>query len=161
MRTKLFLTAAVIIMAVLPVSAQQKEWKLADCIDYALNENIQVRKADVSASVGEINLQQAKDNRWPDLSASAGESLGWQQITDVNDVSLLEGSSRTSLSVGSSVNLFNGFQAQNEIRQAELNYKGLQYSTEETKEERHTEYNECLSAGALCRGTGDQQPQPG
>ena len=103
MRKKLFITAAGIIMAVLPVSAQQKEWALAECIDYALNENIQVRKAGVTASVGEINLQQAKDNRWPNLSASAGESLGWQQITDVNDVSLLEGSSRTSLSVGSSV----------------------------------------------------------
>jgi outer membrane protein len=134
MRTKLFITAAVIIMAVLPVSAQQKEWTLTECIDYALNENIQVRKAGVSASVGEINLQQAKDNRWPNLNASAGESLGWQQITDVNDVSLLEGSSRTSLSVGSSVSLFNGFQVQNDIKQAELNYKGLQYSTEETKE---------------------------
>lgn len=134
MRTKLFITAAGILLTVLPVSAQQKEWTLAECIAYALNENIQVRKAGVSASVGEINLQQAKDNRWPNLSASAGESLGWQQITDVNDVSVLEGSSRTSLSVGSSVNLFNGFQVQNNIRQAELNSKGLQYSTEETKE---------------------------
>ncbi len=30
--------------------------------------------------------------------------------------------------------LFSGFQARNEIRQAELNYQGLQYSTEETRE---------------------------
>jgi outer membrane protein len=85
MRTKLFIMTAGIILAVLPVSAQQqKEWTLAQCIDYALNENIQVRKAGVTASVGEINLQQAKDNRWPNLSASAGENLGWQDI-DVND----------------------------------------------------------------------------
>jgi outer membrane protein len=134
MRTKGFITAAAIILAVLPASAQQKDWTLTECIDHALNENIQVRKAGISASVGEINLQQAKDNRWPNLSASAGESLGWQQITDVNNVSVLEGSSRTSFSAGSSVKLFNGFQVQNEIKQADLTYKGLQYSTEETKE---------------------------
>jgi outer membrane protein len=134
MRTKLFITAAGILLSVLPVSAQQKEWALAECIEYALNENIQVRKAGVSSSVGEINLQQAKDDRWPSLSASAGESLGWQQNTDENDVNVLEGSSRTSFSVGSSVSLFNGFQVQNGIRQAELNYKGLQYNAEETKE---------------------------
>ena len=126
--------AAGIILAVLPVSAQQNEWSLARCIDYALNENLQVRKAGVTASIGEISLQQAKDNRWPNLSASAGESMGWQRIPDGNNDRVLKGSSRTSLSVGSNVSLFNGFQAQNNIKQAELNYKGLQYSAEETKE---------------------------
>ena len=131
---RIIVTALGCLLGAVSIQAQQKEWTLSQCIEYALNENIQVRKAGVSASVGEINLQQAKDNRWPNLNASAGESLGWQQITDVNDVSVLEGSSRSSLSVGSSVSLFNGFQVQNDIRQAELNYKGLQYSTAETKE---------------------------
>ena len=73
--------AAGIILAVLPVSAQQNEWSLARCIDYALNENLQVRKAGVTASIGEISLQQAKDNLLPSLSASLGENLGWQNVT--------------------------------------------------------------------------------
>jgi outer membrane protein len=134
MRLKGFITAAVIILSGLPVSAQQKQWTLTECIDHALNANIQVRKADVSTGVGEINLQQAKDNQWPNLSASAGENLGWKQITSNTGTSIFEGSSRTSFSAGSNVALFNGFRVKNEIRQAELNYKGLQYSTEETKE---------------------------
>ncbi len=74
---KIFTAMTVYLMVVLTVSAQQKQWTLTECIDYALNENIQVRKADVSVSVGEISLQQAKDNRWPSLNASLGESLGW------------------------------------------------------------------------------------
>jgi outer membrane protein len=134
MRIKELLTAAVIILAGLPASAQQKQWTLTECIDHALNENIQVRKADVSAGVGEINLQQAKDNRWPDLSASAGENMGWKQIVDNAGTSILTGSSRVSLSAGSNVTLFNGFKVKNEIKLAELTYKGLQYTTEETKE---------------------------
>ena len=131
---KIFTAMTVYLMVVLTVSAQQKQWTLTECIDYALNENIQVRKADVSVSVGEISLQQAKDNRWPSLNASLGESLGWQQVTDTDGETSLEGSSRTAASVSSGVTLFSGFQARNEIRQAELNYQSLQYSTEETRE---------------------------
>ncbi|MGB8357036.1 MAG: TolC family protein [Bacteroidales bacterium] len=134
MRLKRFITAAVIILAGLSVSAQQKQWTLTECIDHALNANIQVRKADVSTGVGKINLQQAKDNRWPDLSASAGQNFGWKQITDNTGTSVLQGSSRTSLSAGSNVALFSGFRVKNEIVLAELNYKGLMYSTEVTKE---------------------------
>jgi len=131
---RIIVTALGCLLGAVSLQAQHNEWTLAQCIEYALNENIQVRKADVSSGVGEINLQQARDDRWPNLSVSAGESLGWKQVTDENDVSLMTGSSRTSMSVGSSVTLFNGLQAQNNIKKAELDYKGLQYYTEETKE---------------------------
>jgi outer membrane protein len=135
MRTKILLmSAAWFTMSVLPLSSQEKVWTLTDCIDYALNENIQVRKADVSLSVGEISLQQAKDNRWPGVSASLGENIGWQQVTDTYGETSFEGSSRTNASLSSSVTLFSGFQTQNEIRQAEMSYKGLQYSKTETEE---------------------------
>ena len=86
------MSAACLTLALLPLRGQKKVWTLTDCIDYALNENIQVRKADVSLNVGEISLQQARDNRWPSVSAS----------------------------LSSVVTLFSGFQTQNEIRQAEL-----------------------------------------
>ncbi len=46
----------------------------------------------------------------------------------------MDGSSRTNASVSSGVTLFNGLQLQNQIRQAELDYKSLKLSTEETKE---------------------------
>ncbi len=128
------MSVAAVIMAVMPLSGQQKEWTLTDCINYALDKNIQVRKADVSVNVGEINLQQAKDNRWPTLNASLGESLGWQQVTDTYGETSLEGSSRTNTSVSSGMTLFSGFQVQNKIKLAAISYKSLQYSTEETKE---------------------------
>lgn len=134
MRKRIIMTVAMIAFAIFQLPAQQKQWTLTECIDYALNQNIQVRKADVSLSVGQINLQQAKDNRWPDLSASLGESLGWKQVTGTNGETYLDGSSRTSASVSSGVTLFSGFQTKNQIKQAELNYDGLKYSSEVTKE---------------------------
>ncbi|MFN2314512.1 MAG: TolC family protein, partial [Bacteroidales bacterium] len=135
MSTKRLLTAvAVMALAVFAGSAQEKQWTLSECIDYALNENIQVRKAEVSVSVGEISLQQARDNRWPSLNASMGENLGWQQVTGTTGETSFEGSSRTSASLSSGVTLFSGFQTQTQIRQAELNFESLQYSTVETRE---------------------------
>jgi outer membrane protein len=135
MSTKRFFTvAAVLLLTTLFVSSQQRQWTLAECIAYALNENIQVRKADVSVSLGEINLQQAKDNRLPGLSASVGENLGWKQETDSYGETSFGSSSRTSASVSSSLTLFNGFQLRNQIRQAGLDYKTLQFSTDQTKE---------------------------
>jgi outer membrane protein len=131
---RVFAAVTVMVLAVMTASAQERQWTLTECIDYALNENIQVRKAEVSVSVGEISLQQAMDNRWPSLSASLGENLGWQQVTGTNGETSFDGSARTSASLSSGVTLFSGFQTQNQIRQAELNFESLQYSTEETKE---------------------------
>ena len=135
MRTKRFITvAAALIITCAAITAQPKQWSLTDCIGYALEQNIQVRKAGVSVSLGEINLQQAKDNRLPSLSASLGENLGWQQVTDIGGESSWRGSSRTSASISSGLTLYNGFQMRNQIRLAGLEYRSLQYSADQTRE---------------------------
>ncbi len=122
------------ILAVMTGSAQEKQWTLTECIDYALNENIQVRKADVSVSLGELNLQQAKDNMLPSLSASLGENLGLQRITGSTGEVSWDGSSRTSASLSSGLTLFNGFQLRNRVRLAALDQRSLQYSADQTRE---------------------------
>jgi len=135
MRTKRFITVATaLIITCAAITAQPKQWSLTDCIGYALEQNIQVRKAGVSVSLGEINLQQAKDNRLPSLSASLGENLGWQQVTDIGGESSWRGSSRTSASISSGLTLYNGFQMRNQIRLAGLEYRSLQYSADQTRE---------------------------
>jgi len=135
MRTKRFITVATaLIITCAAITAQPKQWSLTDCIGYALEQNIQVRKAGVSVSLGEINLQQAKDNRLPSLSASLGENLGWQQVTDIGGESSWRGSSRTSASISSGLTLYNGFRMRNQIRLAGLEYRSLQYSADQTRE---------------------------
>ena len=66
MRTKL-LIIAVAVICTSTLAGQAKQWSLTDCIGYALEQNIQVRKAGVSVSLGELNLQQSKDNMLPSL----------------------------------------------------------------------------------------------
>ncbi len=126
--------AAALIISSVAVTAQTKQWSLTDCIGYALEKNIQVRKAGVSVSLGELSLQQAKDNMLPSLSASLSENLGWRLETGASDETSLVGSSRTNASLSSGLTLFNGFQLRNQVRQAGLDLKSLQYSADQTTE---------------------------
>jgi len=135
MSTKLFHTMAALLWVVsVSVHAQPQQWTLTDCIGYALEQNIQVRKADVSVSLGELNLQQAKDNMLPSLSASLGENLGLQRMTASTGEVSWDGSSRTSASLSSGLTLFNGFQLRNRVRLAALDQRSLQYSADQTRE---------------------------
>ena len=135
MRTKLFITvAAALMITCAAVTAQTKQWSLTDCINYALEQNIQVRKSAVSVSLGEISLQQAKDNMLPSLSGSMGENLGWRLDAGGTDESSWVGSSRTTASLSSGLTLFSGFQLRNRVRLAGLDYKSLEYSADQTRE---------------------------
>ncbi len=126
--------AAALIISSVAVTAQTKQWSLTDCIGYALEKNIQVRKAGVSVSLGELSLQQAKDNLLPSLSATVGENLGFQNVTGTGGETSWKGSSRTNASLSSGLTLFNGFQLRNQVRQAGLDLKSLQYSADQTTE---------------------------
>lgn len=135
MRTKQFITvAAALMITCAAVTAQTKQWSLTDCINYALEQNIQVRKSAVSVSLGEISLQQAKDNMLPSLSGSVGENLGWRLDAGGTDESSWVGSSRTTASLSSGLTLFSGFQLKNRVRLAGLDYKSLEYSADQTRE---------------------------
>ena len=60
-------------MCLLPLGlwAQSKQWSLTDCINYAVQHNISVKKTELNQQTAEINLSQAKDNRLPTVSGSA------------------------------------------------------------------------------------------
>jgi len=56
-------------------TSQAKQWSLEDCINYAVQHNISIKKTELNQQTAEINLQQAKDNRLPTVSGSASANL--------------------------------------------------------------------------------------
>lgn len=56
----------------------QEKWDLRRCVEYAMKNNISVRQADVQARIAQLQLQQAKLNKWPtaSFSANAGGQFG-------------------------------------------------------------------------------------
>lgn len=116
------------------LSAQQDStWTLEKCIQYALEQNIRVRKAMLSNETDIIYAGQAKAQRLPSLGASVNQNFNWTRSSD-GSAAGLTGSNGTSLSVNSGVTLYNYSRINNLIKQAELNIQTGVYSLEATKE---------------------------
>ncbi len=116
-------------------STPAKTWSLNDCIDYALNENISVRQSILTNMSNEVNKDQAEAQKLPSLSASARQNFTWSKTEDITTgESSFEGSNSRSMSLNSSVTVYNGSRLKNLIKQAELDLQAGIYDSETIKE---------------------------
>jgi outer membrane protein len=94
------------------------EWTLRNCIDYALQNNIQIKKLQVEVKVNESGYEQSKAARFPSLSAGVDEAVAHQKAIQA-DQSGNETSFTGNYSLRSDLTLFNGFKITNNIAQQE------------------------------------------
>ncbi|MBQ0049961.1 MAG: TolC family protein [Bacteroidales bacterium] len=67
----------------LPLLAQAQEgWTLHECLEYALQNNIQIQKSIVSEQKGEVSLNQYKAQLLPTLSFATTQSLGYRPFQE-------------------------------------------------------------------------------
>ncbi|MDX8338977.1 TolC family protein [Draconibacterium sp. IB214405] len=112
-----------------------KTWSLTDCIDYALEQNIQVRQSILSNLSNEVNKEQAEAQLLPSLNASARQNFSWSKVEDyTTGESSFEGSNSRSMSLNSSITIYNGLRLKNLIKQAELDLQAGLYDSETIKE---------------------------
>src|SRR5665647_506759 len=106
--------------------AQSKVWTINDCIQYALEQNIQVQKALVSNEISEINLTYAKSAWYPSLSGSARENLSWSnQQNTTSGSTVFNGTDGTNLSVNSGMTVYNGNRIRNAVKKSETDYESV------------------------------------
>ena len=53
----------------------QEKWSLSQCIDYAVQNNIQVKQKQLEKENSEIRLNTTRMSRLPDLTGSAGQDF--------------------------------------------------------------------------------------
>ena len=102
--------------------SQTPNWSLKQCIEHALKNNLQVKQAEINKEVSEQNLLQTKASILPNLSLNASNFYNFGQTIDpfTNRFATERvRSDRFSLQTG--MNVFNGFQQYNSIKQSELN----------------------------------------
>lgn len=138
MKKKMLLVWAVSAM-VSGLSAQTaRVWTLRDCIDYALEHNIQLKKAKATAQSAGIDLVEAKAGRLPTLSASVTQSLQYRPFQETAS-SLVNGSIASSSSnkttqsgsygVDAAWTVWNGNKTRLNIRDAELGKEISEYES--------------------------------
>jgi len=110
-----------------------KKWTLQECIEHALNQNIQVRKSDLNNQSFQYYAAQAKAQRFPSVNAGITQSFSWSR-DPTGETSDYSGTNGTNYQVNSSVNLFNANRTNNQIKQANLDIAGGEYALETTRE---------------------------
>lgn len=114
--------------------SQSIPWTFQQCLDTALQRNISVNQSRLSNELNKVNLEQSKANRIPSLSASASEGLNLGKNVDPTTNSFVtEAYHSTNVGISSNLNLFNGLQNANTIRQNRLNVEAGQYDVEKAK----------------------------
>jgi len=122
------------------------EWNLQNCIDYALQNNIQIRKDRITAASSEVDLKKAKAALFPDLTFSTSHDLvnrPYQESSSyVSGSEVLSSTSKTTYSgsfgLNASYTLFNGGKRSKTIKQNYLDKQisdlGVNESENEIKE---------------------------
>ncbi|MGB1206674.1 MAG: TolC family protein [Chitinophagales bacterium] len=99
----------------------QKAWTLNDCVTYARANNISLKQLGLNTKRANINHDQSKANRLPNLNGSTSYGLNFGFAIDPTTNTFSSQTAQSSqLSLSSSVILFNGFQLKNTIEQRQL-----------------------------------------
>jgi len=108
-----------------------KTWTLSDCIDYALEQNITVRKTNLSNESLVYLADQAKAQRLPSLNAAVSQNFDWRRPSAGDAHS---GTTSSNYSLNSGITVFNASRLTHQIKQAELEMENGKYNIETTRE---------------------------
>lgn len=124
--------SALLLVFTVTASAQQP-WTLRQCIDYALEHNIQVKQQDVNRLQRELDVSTAKNSRLPDLSASASENFSFGRGLTAQNTYTNTNTSSTSFGLNTSVPLFTGYRIPRTLELQKLNLEAATADLEKAK----------------------------
>ena len=122
-RNAIILTTGLLLLFSNFIVFSQQPWSLEDCIQYAMENNIQIKQSVLNTEYNENLLKQSKLGQIPNLNASTNYTYSWGRALDQTTYQFTEDEQINSVSmgIGSSVNLFNGLKVRNTILQNKLN----------------------------------------
>jgi len=123
-----FLGVATMLVAVAS-SVEAKQWTLQECIDYALTNNISLRKTEIQRQSAHEDVLQSQAALLPSLSASTSQNVTYRPWPQEGSSSVQNGYVQTSVdkvyyngsySVGASWTLWNGNKNRDQVKQYKI-----------------------------------------
>lgn len=128
------LTTVIIISIFSGVLSAQEKWSLERCIQYANENNLQIKLQELNTRINENLLLQSRLNILPSLNAGSGQSLTFGRSIDFfTNLPVDDNNQSFNYQVNSQFTLFNGFQTINNIRQSNLNLKASEKDLEKMR----------------------------
>ncbi len=113
----------------------QNIWSLQTCIDYALENNIQIKQQGINTNYYENQLKQAKSERLPNLNAQIGNDYNFgRSLTYYNTYENVN-SATVSGGLGTDFTIFNGLTIKNQIERQELDLQATLMDLNKAKDD--------------------------
>lgn len=129
MTMKRFIVITLLAATVFSTQAQ-KVWTLDECINYALEHNLDLQKIQLARQQAEYQWKMSKNAWLPTLSANAGEYFGFGQSPSYTGVYVSDNSSSASFGANLSMPLFQGLNLFNTAKADALNLQAAEMDQE-------------------------------
>lgn len=114
----------------------QEGWTLRQCIDYAIEHNINVLQTANAAEQSAVDVNTSKWARLPNLNGSASQNWSWGRSASPVDNTYSDiNSGSTQFSLSTNVPLFTGLQLPNQYALSQLNLKAAIEDLNKAKED--------------------------
>ncbi len=134
MKTKFLVVIAFIAFSFSGMS--QKKWDLKEAVEYALKNNISIKKGELTIEKANQNIIGAKGNFLPNLNASSGANLNFGSTIDpVSNGRISSTSFSSSYRINSGITIFNGFRLLNTYKSNQLTLIGNQLDLQNIKDD--------------------------
>ena len=110
-------------------------WTLQECIGYALDHNLSVQQSALQVQQREIDLNTARANRLPGVSAGASQNFSFGRGLTADNTYANTNTTNTSLSLGADMTLFNGLRNYNNILLGQLNLEAATADLEKARDD--------------------------
>ena len=112
----------------------QKRMSLQECVDYALEHSYAVKQKILERESGEIQLQARKVGIAPSLGATIGQTFDFGRAPQADALIVNSTQATTSLSIGMSMDIFQGLRTHHQIKSDKLNLEAALFEIEDAKE---------------------------
>ena len=133
MKTRLSILIAIFVIST-SFAQNSKKWTLKECIDYALEHNLSVKRATQTTELRKEDIATAKGNFLPGVSASASQNFNFGSFFDPGAAIRVSTDTRSNgFSLNTQMNLFNGFSNKNNLIQSKTSYEASKLDLEKMK----------------------------
>ena len=119
---RILLSLALLVPALAGAQDLSHPWTLQECLEWALDHNLNVKQSELNVAQREIQLNTSKNAYLPSVSGSANESVNFGRgLTEDNTYTTGATTTNTSFSIGAGMNLFDGMARPNNVKLSRLN----------------------------------------
>ncbi len=133
---KNFSLIAILLLFCSQISAQQKEWTLEECVNYALENNIQVKQTELDLEVSDIEKRDAIGNFIPSINGQVSNSWNTGLTQSVTTGILVNQTNRNfSAGMTAGITLFNGLRNFKQLQRARISMLASEYALDKMEDD--------------------------